>query len=399
MKFLQLFSNIKNLLDGGEELAKKRKELTEKIEVPDDLLCEISFDIPKHPIFTVWGHLYDEGVLDDWLNNNDNKCPHTRNIVSKDEHILKISSITEFFKEIQGFYTVFIIDEINKTSIKDLKKFSNKIDEANQQFTDEYQRTLSNYFLKALAVDLSIYMEYRCFFTEAIPNTPVLTKIGNLFEKEELVDWINDYGICPISGIALTQNDFFEYPSLTQLLQEFKHEFALNQEFENLIKLIVQLTLENKNEVFIKYHNFIMNLRSKNERYLNIKKQASIYVKNRDDISQLKSRLKLDINNTEHLAFWQKQVFGVKGGTCLEIQFDGNSYTYRVPARVKKLFELADKDYATKDDLLNAINTQRNQSVNRFSSPFSSFFRNKETTEKLYKTPNDEIQNLEFSHS
>lgn len=358
------------------------------IELPDELQCPLELDLPNNPVLTIWGHVFDDTEQLRQIIQNNSICPLSQNPLTEQD-LRRFVKLTELFRYLRDEKQK-ITNEINQMSIQDEKNIREKLNKY-QQIIAQKQAELLDILKSHLEDEIELSYFY-CPILQGFPRVPVITKYGHLFDKESLSAWINRAQSCPLTRAELTKDDIYEYEDLTLFIEDVT---GMMKDQSNLINKINKMTLEEKAKVFKNVVDFKKKSTDKNKELLAllISKKNDIVIQKQvqQEIQQIKIQLLIDIQNLEHLRFWQFQIKTKKGGKT--ILFNGQ--LFRVPTRVAKIFNTAGKQYRSVENFLYAINKARQNSIQLklTSNPFSIFVRS-ETTKQLYNATNDEIKNL-----
>jgi len=190
-------------------------------------------------------------------------------------------------------------------------------------------------------------------------NNPIMTRYGHLYSRSEIITHLQGYQTDPLTGQKLTLPHLYEPPiEITVILTRFNALLRRREESNNRTEkhaLHQEITALGREMTAVK----------------------QTLIDRRRSIETIKTNLKIDIDNPEHIHFWQSKG---KGRTTM-------------PVHVHDMMIVASKNHATLDHFLVALNQARY--VSRTSRFFKNCFRSNET-KQLYNANNENIKTLSF---
>lgn len=226
----------------------------------------------------------------------------------------------------------------------------------------------------ALLVELEEIKLPSRFLTEdqKVPKNPAFTLDGKLHNQSREI---------PYKGRIATLKDFYLDSESKQIIDDYRINF------KNLKKSIYESTKDDIQQV----KRSIGEFKHKIADLQNSKTRDIHYCKARQD--NFMTQLGLDINNRDHLAYWDSKnnrCFHGFGGKKIIL----NNEVFRVPTRIHAMMNLLQYDFKDVSQLLIEINKTRSERPSLLSNPFSFFTRN-EKTNNLYTAGN--IENVDLS--
>ena len=148
--------------------------------VPEEFLCPLTLEVIHDGVMSKYGHHFEKSAIMEWLQSND-RCPLTRQPLSP---------------------SMIITDYHFNERIKAWKRL-NGMDQSNDPSAPPPR-------------------EFICPLTEKIMTNPVRTEYGDVFERQAILDWLEDYDFCPSSGHLLQARQIYTDAMLYRRIKLWK---------------------------------------------------------------------------------------------------------------------------------------------------------------------------------
>ncbi len=208
--------------------------------------------------------------------------------------------------------------------------------------------------------------------TIELPEHPVFTPYGNFYGLETL----KKHWTAQISNQHETTCPYTNRPLNTALLINNPRTEMLKQLFKNMMKKQQHL-LDTINHMSLKQSDQI--IKSLGEFRIDLAKTAGAFeveMEKIKKIDRLKEHLKINVNCTEHLLFWQQTNsanFIKKIGLVPSEKITNlNGEEYKIPKPIADIMRLAEKEYETEDEL--KISLEQFKFEMKKSKSFLKFF-------------------------
>jgi hypothetical protein len=185
-----------------------------------------------------------------------------------------------------------------------------------------------------------------CPILQDIPDDLVVTPYGHVFSFEKLQQWLKVHGECPLTRKPLDIHQTKVDAQLHQIAAQVKVRFA------KVITAINNMSLEDKDKILAliePYNEFAKLAEVEAANRLQVIIQAAL-------INELIEKLKLNIDNPEHLHYWQQRSSRVYDVCTMVLGPDGSEYN--ISTNISDLMQLSNKQYESKADYKRALDSR-----------------------------------------
>jgi len=204
-----------------------------------------------------------------------------------------------------------------------------------------------------------------CPILQDVPTELVVTPYGQIFNRKELITWINKNHDCPMTRRVLDENDLIQVDRLSLLAKN------IHWYLDEIVDAINVMSLDDEGNVrskILAYNSYVELADQDAANILSVIIQQAL-------IQDLKDRLMLDINNSQHLSYWQNHC-SATFDVCDQIYSEPDERHYRIPRMIHELMLAANEPYKSKQEFKTAIDALRRdgQVIPKFSlRPFAFF--------------------------